>query len=158
MGMLNIGSHAPAIALQDTDGHPVDLADHRDEHVLLYLMRSAGCPVCNAHVKDLVGRRDQLAAEGVRVLVALPEDRETATAWKARRRIPFTVVTGRRGTPHEALGLSRKMFGSMQQSGSVLIDRDGIVRHAHAATMPINSYDKRGIAAAISGLAAVRAA
>jgi peroxiredoxin len=109
MGMLNIGSHAPAIALQDTDGQPVDLADHRDEHVLLYLMRSAGCPVCNAHVKDLVGRRDQLAAEGVRVLVALPEDRETATAWKARRRIPFTASPRRspawpRCAPHEEAG------------------------------------------------------
>ncbi|MEV7043457.1 hypothetical protein [Amycolatopsis sp. NPDC051061] len=40
----------------------------------------------------------------------------------------------------------------MQQSGSVLIDRRGTARHAHAATMPVASYDKKGIAEAIRTL------
>jgi hypothetical protein len=40
------------------------------------------------------------------------------------------------------------VFGVMQQSGSVLVDRHGVVRHAHGATIPTASYDKRGIARA----------
>jgi hypothetical protein len=59
---------------------------------------------------------------------------------------------GSQGTPHETIGLSRKVFGSMQQSGSVLIDSQGIVRHTHGATMPTGGYDKKGIAAAIRRL------
>ncbi|MEV6912951.1 hypothetical protein [Amycolatopsis sp. NPDC051071] len=50
----------------------------------------------------------------------------------------------------------RKVFGAMRQSGSLLIDRDGVVRHAHAATMPTSGYDKKGIARAIEGLLRVR--
>lgn len=50
------------------------------------------------------------------------------------------------------IGLSRRAFGSMQQSGSVLIDAHGIIRHAHGATLPTNSYDKKGITAAIAAL------
>jgi peroxiredoxin len=121
--------------------------------VLLYFMRSTSCPVCNSHVKDLSGRAAELVAADVRVLVAVSEGRAEAAAWQAKRELPFRVVTGKRGTPHEAVGLMRKVFGAMQQSGSLLIDRDGVIRHAHAATMPTNSYDRKGITRAVNDLA-----
>jgi AhpC/TSA family protein len=73
--MLEIGSTVPDLALQDTEGGQVSLADYRGkENVLLYLMRSANCPVCNTHVRDLAGRQDELGAHHVRVLVAVPEE------------------------------------------------------------------------------------
>lgn len=151
--MLETGSIVPDIALEDTAGRPVRLADFRGrDNVLLYLMRSTTCPVCNSHVKDLAGRSAELAADDVRVLIAVPEGRQEAADWQAKRSLPFPVVTGRAGTPHEAIGLTRKVFGALQQSGSVLIDRDGVVRHAHGATMPVSSYDKKGIARAIEDL------
>lgn len=151
--MLEAGSPAPPMALEDTTGRTVRLSDYRDEHaVLVFFLRSTTCPVCNAHVRDLVGRADELAADGVQVLVAVPEDRETAAAWQAKRRIPFPVLTGRRESPHEMVGLGKRIFGSVRQSGSILVDRQGVVRHAHGATMPTNSYDKKGIAAAIASL------
>jgi len=149
--MLEPGSPAPSMVLEDTTGQDVRLPDHQGA-VLLYFMRSTSCPICNRHVQDLVTSSAEWA--GVRVLIAVPEDREHAAAWKARRRIPFPVLTGRRDSPHEMIGLSRKVFGAMQQSGSVLIDAHGVVRHAHGATLPTNSYDKNGIAAAVAALGA----
>ncbi|WP_037312210.1 peroxiredoxin family protein [Amycolatopsis orientalis] len=152
--MLEIGSTVPEVVLEDTAGQVVRLSDHRGkDNVLIYFMRSTTCPVCNSHVKDLVGRAEELAAAEVRVLVAVPEGRAEAKAWRAKRGVPFRVVTGRGGTPHEAFGLGKKL---LQQSGSVLIDRDGVVRHAHAATMPTGAYDRKGIVSAVEGLARVR--
>ncbi|NUT99520.1 MAG: peroxiredoxin family protein [Saccharothrix sp.] len=151
--MLTPGSAAPEMVLQDTTGHPVRLSDHVGKHaVLLYFMRSTTCPLCNRHVQDLATEADRYAAAGVHVLIAVPEDRETAAAWKSKRGLKLTVLTATDGTPHEMVGLSRKVFGSMQQSGSVLIDPDGIIRHAHGSTLPTNSYDKKGITAAITSL------
>ncbi|MEV4116694.1 peroxiredoxin family protein [Nonomuraea sp. NPDC049695] len=153
--MLETGSPAPEVVLENTDGQAVRLSDHRGNHaVLIYFMRSTSCPVCNRHVQDLVRCRDELAADGVQVFVAVPEDRQEAAAWKARRGVPFPVLIGRRGTPHEMIGLSRKVFGALQQSGSILIDSQGVVRHAHGATMPTSGYDKKGIIAAVQGLRA----
>ncbi|WP_431903785.1 peroxiredoxin family protein [Nonomuraea sp. bgisy101] len=153
--MLTTGSPAPDVVLEDTDGRTVHLSDYRGSHaVLIYFMRSTSCPICNRHVQDLIRCRDELAADNVQVFVAVPEDRQEAAAWKAKRQVPFPVLTGRRGTPHEMIGLSRKVFGSMQQSGDILIDSQGIIRHAHGATMPTSSYDKKGIMAAVQGLRA----
>ncbi|AXB41658.1 peroxiredoxin family protein [Amycolatopsis albispora] len=151
--MLKAGSPAPRMVLEDTAGRPVRLSDYQGKHaVLLFFLRSTSCPVCLRHVRDLVNRADELAADDVRVLLAVPEDRERAAAWKAKHRIPFPVLTGDR--PHELAGLSRKVFGSLQQSGSLLVDREGVVRHAHGATLPTGSYDKKGIAAAVASLRA----
>ncbi|MEJ2855720.1 MULTISPECIES: peroxiredoxin family protein [unclassified Saccharothrix] len=151
--MLTPGSAAPEMVLQDTTGHTVRLSDHVGAHaVLLYFMRSTTCPVCNRHVRDLAADAERFAAAGVHVLIAVPEDRETAAAWRAKRGIEFPVLTALDGTPHEMVGLSRKVFGSMQQSGSVLVDSTGTVRHAHGSTLPTAAYDKKGIAAAVAAL------
>ena len=152
--MLEIGSTVPDVALEDTTGQVVRLSEFRGTaSVLIYFMRSTTCPVCAGHVKDLAARSEELAAAGVRVLVAVPEGRAEAKAWRAKRGLSLRVVSGRDGTPHEAFGLAKKM---LQQSGSVLIDRDGVVRHLHVATMPTSAYDKRGIAKALEELARVR--
>ncbi|KAB8188142.1 peroxiredoxin family protein [Microbispora catharanthi] len=151
--MLETGSPAPDVVLEDTDGQAVRLSDYQGNHaVLIYFMRSTSCPVCNRHVQELIRRRDEFAADNVRVLVAVPEDRRAAAEWKARRQIPFPVLTGRHSTPHEMIGLSRKVFGSLQQSGSILLDSQGIIRHAHSATMPTNGYHRKAITAAVQAL------
>ncbi len=67
--MLEIGSVVPEVALEDSAGQAVSLAG---ADVLLYFVRSTSCPVCNSHVKDLAGWAGELAAAGVRVLVAFP--------------------------------------------------------------------------------------
>ena len=155
--MLTNGSPLPALHVTDTDGRAMRLGAGSGP-TLLYFMRSASCAICNAHVRDLAGRADEFEAAGVRVIVAMPETRDAAAAWKAKREVPFVVVTGSEGTPHAALGLSRKLFGTMQQSGTVLVDAQGIVRHAQVATMPLQAYDQKAIASAVAALAPVAVA
>jgi peroxiredoxin len=151
--MLDVGTSVPVLTLEDSDGRPVRLSDFRGASpVLMYFMRTTTCPVCNGHVRDLVARSDEFDARGVVVLIVVPEGRTEAAAWKADNQVPYTVVTGETGTPHESVGLNKKVFGALQQSGSVLVDVDGVVRHAHAATLPPRAYDRKGLAAALDAL------
>lgn len=150
--MLTSGSPAPRMEFEDTTGRPWRLSDHYGEHsVLLYFMRSTSCPICNRHVRDLVARRNEFEDNNVRVFIAVPEDRETGAAWKIRHGVPFQVLAGTSASPHESIGLTRKVFGSMQQSGTLLVDPDGIVRHIQGATLPVNGYDRKAILAAVRG-------
>jgi hypothetical protein len=66
--------------------------------------------------------------------------------------VPFDVVTGKEGTAHEEVGLLKKVFGLLQQSGNILLDHDGIVRYVHVSTNPGASYNEAEVAAAISTL------
>lgn len=93
--MLATGSPAPDVALEDTDGKTVRLSDYQGRQaVLIYFMRATSCPVCYRHVQDLVRSQNEFAANGVQVLIAVPEDRRTAAAWKAKRQLPSPCSSG----------------------------------------------------------------
>lgn len=152
--MLEIGSTVPDTLLTDSEGAAVRLGDYQDRSaVLVYFLRTTTCPVCNHHVRDLVDRAPTWATAGVEVLLAVPEDRAAAAKWRARRGVPFRVLTG---GAHEAVGLGRGMLGTMQQSGTLLVDAGGVVRYARGAAMPTGGYDGKDVAAAVERLRAVR--
>ncbi|MBF6172108.1 peroxiredoxin family protein [Nocardia blacklockiae] len=151
--MLETGTLAPELEFEDSAGQPWRLSDHRGAHgTLLYFMRSTSCPVCNRHVRQLLVDRDDFDSANVRVLIAVPESRDIAAAWKTKRGISFPVLVGTDGIPHDSIGLARKVFGAMQQSGTLLVDMNGVVRHAHSATLPTAGYDRKGISAAVRSL------
>lgn len=151
--MLEISTAAPDLDLIDATGAPVRPRDYLDRsHVLLYFMRATTCPICVRHVRDLARHADEYAALGAKILVVVPEGLPTARAWAARQRLPFPVVTGVDGGAHEAVGLLRTVFGAMQQSGTILVDRAGIVRYTKTATMPTAGYDRAGVLRALTAL------
>lgn len=126
--MLEIGS-TPTLALEDTDGHDLDLESYRgNDNVFIYFMRALSCAQCNAAVQNMAKNSAEFDAASVKVLVAVPEEISDAAAWKAKKNIPFPVVVGKSGTAHAEVGLLRKVFGAIQQSGSILLDKDGVVR------------------------------
>lgn len=144
--MIAPGDPAPDLLLDDTTGTRFRLSDYRGTAaVLLYFLRSTTCPVCNAHARDLARHRPDFP--DTEILLAVPEPRPTAATWQARTGTPFRVVPGR---PHDAFGLARKLFGTMQQSGTVLIDPHGTVRHTHHSTSPLTGYDRRSVLAALA--------
>jgi peroxiredoxin len=150
--VLEIGS-TPTLALDDTDGTAVDLGTYRGkDNVFIYFMRALSCAQCNAAVQNMAKNSADFDAANVKVLVAVPEDPKDAAAWKARKNIPFPVVVGQAGTAHAEVGLLRKVFGAIQQSGSILLDKDGVVRYTHVSTNPGASYNRNDVAAAIAAL------
>ena len=151
--MIEVGQAMPDLRLTDTNDAGVRLSDYRGtSDVLVYFMRHTGCPMCNRHVKSLAAHAAEYVRDGVTVLVAVPDDAGTARRWAAEKKLPFTVVTGAGGTPHAGVGLTRRMFGSMQQSGTVLIDRAGVVRHVDVVTMPTGGYSHGAVMQALQHL------
>jgi peroxiredoxin len=150
--MIEIGS-TPDLKLEDTDGKTLSIADFKGkENVLIYFMRALSCAQCNAHVQSFVKNQSEFDAAKVEIIVAVPEDLKDAAAWKAKKNIPYTVVAGASGTPHESVGLLRKVFGTLQQSGSVLFDSTGKVTYTQVSTVPTTSYNKTEIGAALAAL------
>ena len=112
-------------------------------------MRSKSCAICTRHAKDLDRRAAEYQGKGVQVYIAIPEGQDDAAAWKAKHDIVVPVVVAKAGSAHDTVGLTRKVFGSIQQSGTILVDSSGVIRYAAAATMPTGSYDKQGVADAV---------
>ncbi|MGV8882894.1 MAG: peroxiredoxin family protein [Rhodoglobus sp.] len=150
--MLEIGA-TPDLQLEDTDGNAVSLADYTGkQNVLIYFMRALSCAQCNAHVRSFTKNQSVFDDANVKIIVAVPEDLKDAAAWKSQKGIPYTVVAGASGTPHESVGLLKKVFGAIQQSGTVLFDSRGAVAYTHVSTVPTTSYNRAEIDAALAAL------
>jgi peroxiredoxin len=152
--MLAIGT-TPTLSLVDTSGQDALLTQAGPgKGTFVYFMRALSCAQCNAAVAKLAKGRAAYDAAGVRIIVAVPEDAAAATAWKAKKNVPFDVVVGKSGTAHEEVGLLKKVFGLLQQSGSVLLDGKGVVRYTHVSTNPGASYNESDVLAAVAALPA----
>lgn len=107
-------------------------------HLLLFV-RSAHCSSCLAHIGTLVAQRARLAALNTEVVVVVPEGDAEARALAARRAVPFPVIAGQGA--HSELGLAKVLFGVVQQSGAVVVDRHGDIALLHRATNPYAALD-----------------
>lgn len=152
--MITTGTALPALDLEDSEGRPVSLDEYAGpEGLVLYFMRATTCPVCNRHVAELQRDAGDYARRGVSIVVAVPEGHAIANAWKAAKGVAFPVVSGRAGSAYEAVGLGKGLFGAIQQSGTVLVDKAGVVRYSRGSTIPTGSYDAAATKAAADPLA-----
>ena len=94
---------------------------------------------------------DQIAASGTSTLVIGPRG-QTAAALAARKlEAPFPVLADPARRAYRAYGFTKSLW-VIQQSGWVLIDRDGIVRHISRNTNPKNSFDEDEVIQGIGSL------
>jgi len=103
------------------------------------------------HTVQLGQAAQRIGELGVAVLVIGPGDAGQAK-WHARLiRAPFPVAGDPVRAIYEAYGLVRGAW-TLQQSGTFLIDRDGVLRMVRRATNPTGALDMTGLMNAIAAL------
>lgn len=106
---------------------------------VLYFMRASICPQCNRHARDLEKLLPELESQNLDVIVIVPEDAAAAEKVRQRNNLTIQVMTGN-GNAHALAGLDKKFLGIIQQSGTVVVDRDGTVLYKRIATNPEESF------------------
>ncbi len=132
----------PAITVWTGRGEKLVLGGFQaGQNLLLYFMRSAHCPICRQHVARIAKLAPEIMALGSRILVVIPEGPEEAIQLQQALNLSFDVVTGVDGTVHAIFGLYRKAFGSIQQSGTLILDANNRVLMRHQAILPPLAFD-----------------
>lgn len=74
-----------------------------------------------------------------------PGTREDAKRLAAKLKHPIPVLADESGSVAAAYGFRRVMFGAIQQSGALIVDRDGVIRYARRVTNPSSALDEKGL-------------
>lgn len=134
-----VGTIMPDIAVIDPTGSARSLRQLvAGRRALVYFMRSASCPVCNAHLRTIAG----MGLADAAVVVVTPGGAAEAAAVASRVALDV-VASGESG--HAAVGLGR--FLGLQHSGSFVLDADARILSARTATLPTGSFDRSEVAA-----------
>jgi peroxiredoxin len=96
---------------------------------------------------------DDLAARDTRVLAIGKGTTRGATRVASMLKVPFPVLADPSGDAYARFGFAKSLL-VIQQSGTVLIDRAGIVRYLHRATNPGDALDMYELTEAIKALRA----
>lgn len=135
MSLVREGGPFPRLELQQR-GTRFD-PPHSPAGTLFYFMRTGDCPVCRAHVRRLAQLFPELKADGFSVVVVTPEAKG-ALEVESSIAPPFPVVWGSQA--HRGLGLGRVLFGTIQQSGTAVVDAEGLVLLLVRATLPTGAF------------------
>ncbi|WP_448810813.1 hypothetical protein [Agromyces bauzanensis] len=143
-----IGSPMPDISLVDPSGAQSTLHKVRGASVaIVQFMRSSTCPVCLAHARTITRMLDSSEFGDARHLLIAPGAADAA-ALAARRLGDSPASVWGSGADHAAVGLGR--FLTIQHSGTFVLDDDGTVLLARAATLPTASFSRSETLAALA--------
>lgn len=149
----SVGAIAPDFTLSDVDGSPISLAARREDgHVVLYFMRAFSCLPCRAHVRRIAAQSSRLKTHGATAVVIGQGTRSEAERLAATLKHPIPVLADETGQVAAAFGFRRVMLGVVMQSGTMIVDRDGVIRYVRRVANPSASLDEDGLFLALRHL------
>lgn len=152
---IPVGDHVPAVGARDLDGGRVDLGDLvADGPILLVFYRGGWCPYCNFEIHELAKAYPEYRKRGVTPVAISVDKPDEASKTDATYAIPFPVLSDSGLAVHEAFHVVHHAddaeVAKLRQHGIdlersagrdhhdfaipalFLIDRQGVVRWAHA--------------------------
>jgi peroxiredoxin Q/BCP len=91
--MLKSGDMAPDFDLRDQDGRPTQLSALLSEGpVLVYFYPADFTPGCTKEACDIRDMHDDISDVGIRVIGISPQGEDSHTRFKAKHRLPFTLL------------------------------------------------------------------
>ena len=149
---LEVGSPAPLFTLPTNQREAVNLADEIGKHhVLLFFMREFSCPSCRQTVSHLKSLHAELLAADVSIYVIGGGDRKFAEQLAVLYKLPFPVLVDSKRDVYAQYGL-HKVVKFNQQSGTYLIDKQGVLRYMRQATLAFQNFSARDLMEAIHQL------
>lgn len=143
--IIEVGSPAPLFALPSNQNVTVQLSDVVGKHhTLLFFMREFSCPSCRQTVSHLKSLYAELTAADVSIFIIGGGDRKYAEQLAALYKLPFPVLADLKREVYAQYGL-HKVVKLNQQSGTYLIDKQGILRYMRQATLAFQSFSAKDL-------------
>jgi len=138
---LEIGSKAPPFSLQAANGR-INLHNLIGDHnLLIYFVREFGCHTCMAHALTLAKIQDELSLTSTRTILIGGGSYEAAQKVAKRYKFPFPVFGDPDRSVYHKYNFDKALM-LVQKSGTVLIDKAGIIRYLNHSTNPGASLNK----------------
>jgi peroxiredoxin Q/BCP len=150
------GKAAPAFTLEDADGKRVSLKDFTGQDVVVYFYPKDDTPGCT---KEACGFRDgwkELSKRGVVVLGVSPDSAASHQKFRARYKLPFTLLSDpdrkvmeKYGAFGEKMMYGKKVTGVIRST--VWIGTDGKVKKHWARVAKAEAHPEQVLTALRSG-------
>lgn len=144
---MKIGERVPSFELPDQDGITVRFDDVRGTGpVVLFFYPKDETPVCTAEACSFRDAYADFTTAGATVLGISSDDVASHKRFAEHHKLPYRLLADVGGVVRTRLGVPRGMLGLMDGRVTYILDRDGVVRHAHQAALQAQAHVDQAIA------------
>lgn len=132
---LQAGDPAPDFTLDDADGNPVSLTDHKGRKVIVYFYPAASTPGCTKEACDFRDSLSELNEAGIDVLGISPDEPAKLATFRDAEGLTFPLLSDpdrKVLTEWGAFG-EKKLYGKTVTGvirSTFLVDEDGTISDA----------------------------
>ena len=123
------GDQFPVFTLNNEDGNPVNLQDHLDNPLVVYFYPKDDTPGCTAEACSFRDNFEDFEDAGAKVFGISADSPRSHKAFKAKHRLPFTLLSDRGNAIRKQLGIKSTLLGLLPGRVTYIIDKKGIVQH-----------------------------
>ena len=159
------GNEAPLFKLDSYNAGTIDLVNIiGDQKIVLIFSRYFGCPICLSDLKELMTRKAEIEAKGVKILYITQSGEKIAKEYIEKEKIEFPVIPSSKDELYAEYGLGLMTPESVKQiplklkdvrnygfehgeyegwekqgPGQFVIDEEGKVIHAQKGWLDVDS-------------------
>ncbi len=139
--MLEVGSKAPAFALQDKDGNTVRLSDFLGKRVVVYFYPKDSTPGCTRQACAFAGAYGEFERLGVSVIGISRDSSASHRKFAEKNGLPFILLSDPELEAIQAYGVwqEKKLYGKVSMGvvrTTFIIDPQGNVEKVMAKVKP----------------------
>ncbi|KAG0571133.1 hypothetical protein M758_6G204200 [Ceratodon purpureus] len=122
------GDVVPPVGLRDQDGKLVNLDEYRGKPLVLYFYPADETPGCTKQACAFRDSYEKFKRAGAEVVGVSGDTPESHKAFKAKYRLPFTLLSDEGNRLRKDWGIPSDFFGSLAGRQTYVIDKDGRVQ------------------------------
>ena len=143
--MIHSGQQAPSFTLQDSTGKSWSLDALRAKGpVVLFFYPRDESPICTREVCSFRDAHQDFVDTGATVVGVSSDSEESHAEFARKRRLPYLLLSDPGGQVRKAFGIARTL-GLVDGRATFVIDRNGVVRLAHAAQLEAEGHMQQAL-------------
>lgn len=138
---MNIGERVPSFELPDQTGDVVRFDDLRGAGpIVVFFYPKDETPVCTAEACSFRDAFAEFSAAGATVVGISSDSVASHKKFADKHQLPYRLLADVGGTVRALLKVPRGLLGLSQGRVTYILDKDGVVRHAHEATLQAQAH------------------
>jgi len=138
--MLKPGDPLPDLTLPGASG-PVRLGSLlADRALVVYFYPRDNTPGCTTEACSFRDSHEAFVAAGATVVGISEDDATSHEAFKAKHRLPFTLLSDPGGAAARAFGVGKSFLGLLPGRVTFVFDRNGVVQHVFDSQLRASAH------------------
>ena len=158
--MLKRGDRLPDLTLPGEGGTPVRLHDRVGTRALvIYFYPKDDTPGCTAEACSFRDSHEAFVQAGAEVIGISADDAGSHEKFKAKYRLPFTLLSDPTGEAAAAFGVKRSFLGLLPGRVTFVVDTSAVVQHVFDSQLRASAHvtEALGVVARLSPAATASA-